>query len=62
MPQFVKQIKTLNHSKHSLYFDQLNCEETRQNELSILWGKQCLYCVTKARVLKWCPFHLLPLN
>lgn len=33
MPQLVKQIKTLVHSKPSLYFGHLSCEETSQNEL-----------------------------
>lgn len=33
MLQFVKQIKTLVHSKPTLYFGHLSCEETSQNEL-----------------------------
>lgn len=35
MLPFVKQFKTLVHSKPSLYFGHLSCEEMSQNELPL---------------------------
>lgn len=54
MLQFVKQIKTLVHSKPTLYFGHLSCEETSQNELQpsgVDGERGCFCCVMKVGML-----------